>query len=181
MQASAQHADGHLERVGDRSRLTFTRSLRHAPEKVWRALTETEQLETWFPDGPPRGKFVEGAALEFGGNEADGPMFTGTVVEVDPPRVLEFMWGDDTLRFELRPDGDGTVLTFTDTFDEYGKAARDGAGWHACLDMLGHGLDGTVPAGENGANWRVLHSGYVERFGPQASAIGPPPGHAVND
>ena len=174
-------ANGQLERVGDRTRLTFTRTLRHAPEKVWRALTETAQLEAWFPDGPPRGKFVEGATLEFGGNPAGVPSFGGTVLTVDPPRVLEFMWGDDTLRFELRPEHDGTVLTFTDTFDEYGKAARDGAGWHACLDMLGFSLDGTIPAGDNGSNWREAYAGYIEQFGPEASTIGPPAGHAGND
>jgi uncharacterized protein YndB with AHSA1/START domain len=169
--------EGQLERVGDLSRLTFTRSLRHAPDKVWRALTETEQLGEWFPDGPPLGKFVEGETVQFGVSD-DRPGFAGSVLVVDPPRVLEYKWGDDTLRFELRPDGDGTVLTFTDTFDEYGKAARDGAGWHACLDMLGHALDGTKPAGDNGANWRRIHPGYVERFGPEASAIGPPEGHS---
>jgi uncharacterized protein YndB with AHSA1/START domain len=169
-------SDGQLERVGDRSRLTFTRSLRHAPEKVWRALTETDGLAAWFPDGPPRGKFVEGEALEFGGGNS--PTFAGTVLTADPPRVLEYVWGEDTLRFELQPDGDGTVLVFTDTFDEYGKAARDGAGWHACLDMLGFALDGTTPVGDNGARWRDIHPGYVEKFGPEASAIGPPAGHA---
>ena len=172
--------DGQLERMGDRGRLTFTRSLRHAPDKVWRALTETDELKNWFPDGPPRGKFVEGEALEFGGTETDGPMFTGTVLTVDPPRVLEFLWGDDTLRFELQPDGSGTVLTFTDTFAEYGKAARDGAGWHACLDMLGHALDGTIPPGDNGSNWKDAYAGYQQRFGADASTIGPPPGHEMS-
>jgi uncharacterized protein YndB with AHSA1/START domain len=169
--------DGQLERVGDRARLTFTRTLRHAPEKVWRALTETEELAQWFPDGPPRGKFVEGDTVQFG-TTGERPGFEGKVVTVDPPRLLEYTWGDDILRFELQPDGDGTVLTFTDTFDEYGKAARDGAGWHACLDMLGFALDGTTPPGDNGAYWRQIHPGYVERFGPEASAIGPPAGHS---
>lgn len=169
--------DGQLSRLGDRSQLTFTRSLKHAPDKVWRALTETDQLAEWFPDGPPRGKFVEGETVQFG-TGGDGPGFAGTVLVADPPRVLEYRWGDDTLRFELQPDGDGTVLTFTDTFDEYSKAARDGAGWHACLDMLGFALDGTKPEGDVGAYWRQVHPGYVERFGPEASAIGPPEGHA---
>jgi uncharacterized protein YndB with AHSA1/START domain len=166
--------DGKLERDGDRGRLTFTRSLRHAPAKVWRALTEPEGLKEWFPDGPPRGTFAEGETVYFG----TGDGFEGKVVSVDPPRLLEYTWGGDTLRFELRPDGDGTVLTLTDTFDEYGKAARDGAGWHACLDMLGFALDETTPPGDNGARWREVHPGYVERFGPEASAIGPPEGHA---
>jgi uncharacterized protein YndB with AHSA1/START domain len=176
MSEATMQLDGQLERIGDRGRLTFTRSLKHAPEKVWRALTETDQLAEWFPDGPPRGKFVEGETVQFGVSD-DREGFEGTVVTVDPPRLLEYTWGGDTLRFELQPDGDGTVLTFTDTFDEYGKAARDGAGWHACLDMLGHALDGTRPAGDNGSNWREVYAGYIERLGPEASTIGPPEGH----
>ena len=133
----------------------------------------------WFPDGPPRGKFVEGESLQFGGR-VDGPNFTGTVLAVDPPRVLEFLWGDDTLRFELRPDGDGTVLTFTDTFDEYGKGARDGAGWHACLDMLGHALDGTTAARRQRFELaRGATPATSSGSGPEASTIGPPAGHAV--
>ena len=84
-------SDGQLERVGDRSRLTFTRSLRHTPDKVWRAITETEQLKEWFPDGPPRGKFVEGESLQFGGTEAEGPAFTGTVLVADPPHQDRFI------------------------------------------------------------------------------------------
>ena len=54
----------------------------------------------------------------------------------DPPSVMEFTWGADLLRIELRNDGAGTLLTLTDTFDDLGKAARDAAGWHECLDRL---------------------------------------------
>jgi len=91
----------------------------------------------------------------------------------DPPEVMEFTWGTDRLRIELRADGAGTLLILTDTFDELGKAARDGAGWHECLDLLGIHLDrGEAP--EHGAVWSKVHPGYVERFGPEASTIGPP-------
>jgi|1186.fasta_scaffold141022_2 uncharacterized protein YndB with AHSA1/START domain len=175
-----QH-EGTLERVGDRARLTYTRSLNHAPAKVWRALTETEHLAAWFPDGAPAGEFVEGATLQFGVNDKDGPKFDGKVVTADPPRVLEFVWGEDTLRFELTPEGKGTVLTFTDTFDEYGKAARDGAGWHACVENLVHELDGTQPPADGVAHWRGLYAEYQEYLGPEASTIGIPAGHAVSE
>ena len=43
------------------------------------------------------------------------------ITQLDPPRLLEFTWGDDPLRFELRPEGDGCVLVFTQTFE--GRAA----------------------------------------------------------
>ena len=88
---------------------------------------------------------------------------------------MELLWGTDRLRIELRPDGDGTVLTLVDTFAELGKAARDAAGWHECLDRLVSELNGGQPA-KWGEPWRGLYSSYTDRFGPEASTIGPPPG-----
>jgi DNA-binding transcriptional ArsR family regulator len=66
-------------------------------------------------------------------------------------------------------------LTLTDTFDDVGKAARDAAGWHECLDRLVSDLDGTAqpPKGER---WRQIHPVYVAELGPEASTIGPPAG-----
>ena len=40
---------GTLDRDGERFVLTFRRRLAHPPERVWRALTEPEHLEHWFP------------------------------------------------------------------------------------------------------------------------------------
>ncbi len=47
-----------------------------------------------------------------------------------------------TLRFEIEPDGAGTRFTLSNVFDDIGKAARDAAGWHSCLDALERELDG---------------------------------------
>ena len=93
----------------------------------------------------------------------------------DPPSVIELMWGTDRLRIELQADGDGTVLTLTDTFGELGKAARDAAGWHECLDRLVRVLDGDALP-EWGDVWRAVHPRYVDALGPDASTIGPPRG-----
>jgi hypothetical protein len=88
--------------------------------------------------------------------------------------VLEFVWGDETLRCELAAHESGTALSFTATFAEIGRAARDGAGWHVCLDRLGYGLDGTPAPWREDDRWRQVHLAYVTRFGPEAAAIGPP-------
>ena len=40
---------GTLEHPDGRWRLRFTRALAHPPEKVWRAITEPEHLQAWFP------------------------------------------------------------------------------------------------------------------------------------
>ena len=78
--------------------------------------------------------------------------------------------------FELRADGPGTLLTLTDTFDELGKAARDGAGWHECLDRLVSDLDET-PQRPMGELWVEVHPRYVTHLGPDAATIGPSPGN----
>jgi hypothetical protein len=77
------------------------------------------------------------------------------------------------LRFELHPDAGGTVLHFTVRLGEPGKAARDGAGWHACLDLLECDLSGRTPPWTSPERWRQVHVTYVERFGPEASPLGP--------
>jgi hypothetical protein len=64
-----------------------------------------------------------------------------------------------------------------DTFDEVGKAARDAAGWHECLDRLTDDLDKGELSFQPGQRWAEVHPRYVEAFGPEASALGPPPGY----
>ncbi len=99
--------------------------------------------------------------MHFSFRESEGEPFDGQ------------MLADDILRFELEPDGPGCIR-LTVTFPEYGKSARDAAGWHVCLEQLTHVLDGTPPPWKPPDRWRVVHRGYVERLGPVASATGPP-------
>jgi uncharacterized protein YndB with AHSA1/START domain len=163
---------GSLARKGDAWQLTFTRQLPHPQEKVWRAVTEPEHLAVWFPQeivGERRG----GARLRFVSSAGDS--FEGEMLVFEPPSVMELTWGTDRLRIELSPSRAGTLLTLTDTFDELGKAARDAAGWHECLDRLAYELEGSTPPGW-GERWRQLHALYVERFGPDAATLGPPEG-----
>jgi uncharacterized protein YndB with AHSA1/START domain len=160
----------------ERWTLRFTRHLAHPVGKVWEALTDPKHLEAWFPDRIIGDLLTPGAALRFEHAAEQFPGFDGEVLTVEPPALVEFSWGTDIIRFELTPEGDGCTLTLTDTIDELGKAARDGAGWHACLDVLEAVLDGTPPSFTSGERWQAVHPGYVAAFGPEASTIGPPPG-----
>jgi uncharacterized protein YndB with AHSA1/START domain len=170
---AGQAETGTLERAGHRWRLRFTRRLAHRAEKVWRAVTDPEHLLAWFPDRMT-GELTVGATLRFESEYVDGGFFEGRVLVVDEPRALEFTWGTDVIRIEIEPAGDGCVLTLLDTIDEVGKAARDGAGWHVCLDKLEHHLAGDRPAWSHGDRWGEVHPAYVEALGPAAATIGPP-------
>lgn len=165
--------DGQLEEIDGTWRLRFTRVLPHPAEKVWRALTEPDHLDAWFPT-TIEGDLAAGATLRFRHRDVDLPAMEGEMIVCEPPSVLEFSWGEDTLRFELSPHGSGTELTLIDTVFERGKAARDGAGWHVCLDQLAHRLAGTEPPWTSSERWREVHGSYVDGFGPEAATIGPP-------
>ncbi len=167
--------DGQLDQDGGRWRLRFVRSLPHPPEKVWRALTEPEHVSAWFP-ADIEGERRAGAPLRFVFREGEGPTADGEMLTFDPPSTLAFRWGRELLRFELEPEGEGCRLTFVNVFDELGKAARDAAGWHVCLDVLAYHLEGDKPPWEPMDRWREVHAGYVERMGPEAATIGPPAG-----
>lgn len=94
----------------------------------------------------------------------------------EPHSFMEFCWGPDILRLELRDVEDGTELTLLDTLEERGKAARDGAGWHACLEALEGALAGESEARSHMGVWADVHPHYVEAFGPEGATIGPPEG-----
>ncbi len=151
--------------------LRFERWLAHPPEKVWAALTDPAELAHWFPQDVAA-DLRGGGTMRFTFRGGEAPPFDGEVLVYDPPRILAYRWATDVLRWELRPDGSGCQLTFTDTIDTYGKAARDGAGWHVSLEALTARLDGDEPP--PAGRWQQVHSGYVSRFGPEAATIGPP-------
>ena len=140
---------------------------------MWRALTEPEHLAAWFPTDI-EGERAAGAGLQFVFRDGEGPTMDGEMLAFDPPSLLEMRWGDELLRFELTADGDGTVLAFTNTFEELGKAARDAAGWHARLDILAFDVDGRSAPWTANERWGQVHRSYQQRLGPDASTIGPP-------
>ena len=64
-----------------------------------------------------------------------------TVKRAEAPRLLEFSWGGNDLRWELEPLGSGTRLTLWHNIDR-GFIAWGAAGWHVCFDVLDRLLAG---------------------------------------
>ena len=158
---------------GPRPAVRLERHLPDPPTIVWRALTEREQLRSWFPsdvmvDG---GEWVVGAAVTFAfPPEVIDMTLQGKVLEVNEPYLLAFTWGEETLRFELEEQDGGTRLVLTDELPA-GAAARNAAGWETCLDMLA----GLTPSSDE---WQPRFEAYTAAFepviGPQE---GPPAGY----
>ena len=165
---------GTVKQLDDgRWQLRFRRTLPHPQSKVWRAITEPEQLAQWFPT-TIEGERTAGAPLRFSFPNGDWPAFDGEMLAFEPESVLELRWGPDIVRIELRPIGDETELTLLDTLEERGKAARDGAGWHACLDALEAALGGEADSRSHLDRGGQFYLHYAESFGPQAATIAHP-------
>ena len=155
------------------------RQLPHSPEKVWRVLTERELLKQWFPCEIV-GEWTVGAELEFPleGQVAEGAKeedYHGAVLRVEPPRLLEFRWGRDILRYELNPEGGDCRLVFVHSFDDKSTAARNAAGWQMCFARMESALAARAPAEFDMEAWEVLFERYVAEFEPEAGPQQGPP------
>jgi uncharacterized protein YndB with AHSA1/START domain len=127
--------------------IRFERTYGHPVNAVWSAISDPDQLGQWFPTTVEWDQLEPGAPIRFRFAEPDYPDMFGKVSEVSAPTRLAFTWGEDELLFELSPAQAGTAcrLAFTVLLDAAEKAARDGAGWEACLDALGRVAGGERP------------------------------------
>jgi uncharacterized protein YndB with AHSA1/START domain len=170
--------DGTFERKEGKTVLRFERHLRHPIERVWASITEPDELVGWLAEAK-----VE---LEPGGriqlhwlntdeegnrpNEEDIAVMRATITRLDPPHLLEYE-GDihGLLRWELREEGAGCVLTFTNATpapEEY--LTKTLAGWHAHLDFLEDALAGRpITDWPNWPleRWHEHHDRYVAKLG----------------
>ncbi len=153
--------NGRLDTDADRPTLRFERRLPHSVERVWRAITEPEELANWFP-GVPHFTLRQGAEFVVEG-DAGG---SGRILELDPPRLLAYEWSGELLRFELAPDGDGCLLRFSHVLGDLSVGAQTAAGWELCLDRLAAQLaDAPIGLPASMARWPELHERYAEEFG----------------
>jgi uncharacterized protein YndB with AHSA1/START domain len=138
-----QHPLGQIVRDSNGVSLHFERQLLHPPERVWRALTESDQLRYWMPCdivGPREAgaevmvPFWDDVAAKY---SIEDPVLAGRIVTWDPTRCFAWEWDDELLSYELEPSPTGTRLTLTVRLGAKSPGAvKVGAGYHVCLDHL---------------------------------------------
>ena len=132
-----QDEDFGSSRSGDLSVLRYERRLAHPSGRRYGERHHGGRAPGgWFPTTIEGERRCRGASALRLPRVGEGEPFDGEMLAFVPPSLMELRWADDVLRFELEPDGPGCMLRLTVTFPEHGKAARDAAGWHVCLDQL---------------------------------------------
>jgi uncharacterized protein YndB with AHSA1/START domain len=168
-----------IKKEGDKWTLILVRELRHSPEKVWQALTDPAHLREWAPFDADKTLGTAGATVKLTTVGAPSAHVTETTVtRADAPRLLEYNWGGQDMRWELEPIADGTRLTLWHNIDRR-FIAMGAAGWHICFDVLDRLLSGT-PIGRMVAGdamkfggFQKLHADYAKQFGLQTPSWPP--------
>ena len=163
-------ATGAVVTDGGSATLVFRRFLPTSPDVVWRALTDPAELSSWYMtkatvDGRKDGTidFVAGPSRLH---------VTGRILTWDPPRVFEHEWkveprpelptGEDALiRWELRPEGEGTLLHLEHRRLNRQTALGFAPGTHAFLDRLEASL-----RHEQLPNWQERYQKVAPRYPP---------------
>src|SRR5436305_178449 len=101
-----------VRKDGEKWTLILVRDLRHAPEKVWRALTDPAHLREWAPFEADRSLGTVGSTVNLTLVGTPSPRVSETrVTRADAPRMLEYNWGGIDIRWELEASDGGTRLT----------------------------------------------------------------------
>ncbi len=161
-------AGAEIRKQGDQWTLVLVRDLRHPPERVWQALTDPAHLREWAPfDADGNLATVGPVKLSTVGTPQ---ISESTVKRAEAPRLLEYGWGGNDLRWELEPLGQGTGLTLWHNIDR-GYIAWGAAGWHICLDVLDRLIAGEPigrivgPEVMKFEGWQRLKDEYSKQFG----------------
>jgi uncharacterized protein YndB with AHSA1/START domain len=170
-------AGAEVRKDGDNWTLVLVRQLRHPPAQVWQALTDPAQLREWAPFEADRSLASTGP-VTFCTVGTPKPISSNTeVTRADAPNLLEYRWGDGDLRWQLEPSAGGTRLTLWHNIDRR-YISMGAAGWHICLDVLAHLVDGDplgrIVGGEAmNFEWPRLHTEYAAQFGIAAPEMPP--------
>jgi uncharacterized protein YndB with AHSA1/START domain len=159
-----------VRKDGEKWMLILVRELRHPPEKVWQALTDPAHLREWAPFDASGSLGTTGAMVKLTTVGAPAAQVSETTVtQADAPKLLEYNWGGNDIRWELEPHGGGTRLTLWHNIDRR-FISMGAAGWHICIDVLDQLVGGTpigrIVAGEAMKfDWPRLNAEYAQQFG----------------
>src|SRR6478609_10710544 len=89
-----------IRKDGEKWTLILVRELRHPPAMVWQALTDPGQLSEWAPFDADRNLAAAGP-VKLSTAGTPGLISESIVKRAEAPRLLEYSWGGNELRWEL--------------------------------------------------------------------------------
>ena len=142
--------------------VVFERRFDAPRERVWRALTDPQEVAGWLAPAEIDLRVGGAIVLRFDDDNVE----RGTITELREPELLAYTWNegksDSLVRFELEQDGSGTRLMLRHTFEGEADLPSYGGGWHHHLELLAAQTTGK-PIAWDTMRYRELRSEYERR------------------
>lgn len=111
-----------IKKIDPGNAIIITRVLNAPVETVWKAITDKEEMETWYFNIAYLKPEV-GCTFQFAGTGRKGETYIHhcEIKEVVPMKKLSYTWryegipGNSLVEFELSPEGDKTKIKLTHT------------------------------------------------------------------
>jgi uncharacterized protein YndB with AHSA1/START domain len=148
--------------------ITFKRRSKHPVARLWRAITEGEEVSRWMSHRARIDLRVGGEYfVDFGAPEGapEGSNLDGVIVRLEFERRLAIVWWMSVLEWRLEPSDGGSRYTFSH-HGQWPPASDDAddipAGWHLMLDELDAQLDGnSIDPTEARAKQKRINPAYL--------------------
>lgn len=102
-------------------------------ENVWTTLTSNEKFKFWM-EHLEITELKKDGNINFHYNDGSGNLEKIVITDFVDGEVLQFEWGEDTVRFEMVPNNTGTTLIMKQFLSKItDHTPKDLAGWHVCL------------------------------------------------
>ena len=150
-----------LSRDGDFVTARMVRRMEHAPDVVWRALTQPAMLAQWLAPGSIEPRVGGAVRLEFAGS---GTVIDSQVSAFEGGRMLEYAWSKPgeplrPVRWVLEAEGAACMLVLTVKTPAGEDPGRACAGFEAHLEMLAAALAG-APIGFPFETFKAAREAY---------------------
>jgi len=123
--------------------VVIERDLPHPPEKIWRALTQSNLIQQWLMENDFEPTLGHKFSLRMPPVQGWNGVIDGEVLAVEPLRLLSYTWASmglpTTVTFTLTPTPTGTHLRMEQSgFPSTDSASYKGAtyGWNNFLGKL---------------------------------------------
>lgn len=175
--------DGTIERRDGKVIFRYQRQLGHPVEKVWRAITDPDELAQWLGTRPELDLRVGGLYVMIHTSpDGSAPQrVEDKVVRLEPPRLFQHTFWLELnpsalVTWELTPAGTGTRLDLTHELDVADMEAvagqdsivtmmsRNASGWHILLDRIAAALDGQTIQGWPKDAQQVVQQRYATQL-----------------
>ncbi|PKG23364.1 SRPBCC family protein [Niallia nealsonii] len=151
---------------GEKYRAIYNRYYHYSIEEVWAILTENDHLKNWMSNLQVE-ELRKNGRIKFFMNDGTNESIDMKIMEYDPLFLLQFEWGEGSVRFELAAEEGGCFFQLKEYIEELNDhAAKDLAGWHECLELFeallkGQKLDFSM---ERWENWHKEYRRVLKRF-----------------